>query len=597
MKTKFILFLVAVLSFNTAAFSCKAFADLSASFYIQPGSYNVTEGESFTVFTTGKNIQNMYACEVILTYDDNLLEFVSGASDISGQRMIFHKDGDNKIIFVIAKKTEENGDLALCKLTFTGKAKGKAQVTLSRVKILDEVLKSTDYSVGKTSEISILPTVSSPSPSPTPLEPPAQSITPTPSGEPTQTVSPTPAPAQLPSDIDKGETVGSSAIVKGLLDPETGKYTAKVGADTFAALVAKAIGDEAAGQNPVLEIKVESSEDAKMVEVEVPADAFKQAADTANAGVKMDTGIGSITFNNKAVASISASALQGDVSISIQKVEKEGLTEEVKEKVGDRPVYDFSVRKGSTRVSDFGGGQAEVVIPYTPQEGENVNSIVVYYIDDTGELTTVRGRYDAAAGAVKFTASHFSIYAVGYNEVKFIDVTANDWYNEAVGFIAARGITKGVGGGMFKPGDKVRRADFLIMVMEAYGIALDTDISDNFTDAGDNYYTKYLGTAKRLGLVLGVGDNKFLPELTISRQDMLVILYRMLEQLGELPAEGGNSTLEDFTDTNEIADYAQEALNRFVGAGIVRGNGKRLAPRATAERAEIAQLLYNLLSK
>ena len=53
------------------------------------------------------------------------------------------------------------------------------------------------------------------------------------------------------------------------------------------------------------------------------------------------------------------------------------------------------------------------------------------------------------------------------------------------------------------------------MVMNSFGIEPDTHVSDNFSDAGNRYYTKYLGTAKKLGLVFGVGNNLFLPEKNI----------------------------------------------------------------------------------
>ena len=87
------------------------------------------------------------------------------------------------------------------------------------------------------------------------------------------------------------------------------------------------------------------------------------------------------------------------------------------------------------------------------------------------------------------------------------------------------GVINGIGNGKFLPGNNVTRADFLIMVMKTYGIEVDSNITDNFSDAGNMYYTKYLGTAKGLGLVSGVGNNKYSPKAPITRQDMLVITH------------------------------------------------------------------------
>ena len=206
----------------------------------------------------------------------------------------------------------------------------------------------------------------------------------------------------------------------------------------------------------------------------------------------------------------------------------------------------------------------------------------------------VNGRYDPDTKTVDFTTTHFSRYIVGYNEVNFSDVAAKAWYSEAVGFMAARSVINGVGGGRFAPENNVTRADFLVMAMKSYGIEPDADIADNFSDAGDKYYTGYLGTAKRLGLAAGIGGGKYAPEAAISRQDMFVILHRMLEKLGELPAGTSGKSLGSFTDAGAIAGYANDAMRLFAETGIISGDGRSLNPKALSTRAQAAQVLYNL---
>ncbi|ABR49789.1 protein of unknown function DUF187 [Alkaliphilus metalliredigens QYMF] len=172
------------------------------------------------------------------------------------------------------------------------------------------------------------------------------------------------------------------------------------------------------------------------------------------------------------------------------------------------------------------------------------------------------------------------------------------WAINAIDSFYERGIVNGVGGGKFAPKNNVTRADFLIMVMKSYGLELDSHVTGNFSDAGDKYYSKYLGTAKRLGLVSGVGNNLYLPETTITRQDMIVILYSVLDKLEQLPKISNNGRdFEKFNDTGEIANYAIKAMKLFVEAGIVQGDGNNLKPKHATTRAEAVQVLYNLLSK
>lgn len=182
----------------------------------------------------------------------------------------------------------------------------------------------------------------------------------------------------------------------------------------------------------------------------------------------------------------------------------------------------------------------------------------------------------------------------------FYDVNRGQaWAIEAIDYLYEEGIINGIGYSKFAPSNNISRADFLIMLMNSFGIEPDSHVVDNFSDAGNRYYTKYLGTAKRLGLVLGVGNNLYLPERNITRQDMFVVLYRVLDKLEKLSPnmEDGQKKFEEFSDIDEIDAYAIEALKSFVNAGIVRGNNNKLKPKAMATRAESAQVLYNIISK
>ncbi|WP_162309255.1 discoidin domain-containing protein [Cohnella abietis] len=394
-----------------------------------------------------------------------------------------------------------------------------------------------------------------------------------------------------------GAVATVSASVKATLDPATGKAEVHIEDRLITALIDKVKTLKAEGLKVEIEIKVEDAEQANVVVVEISGDSFKLVGDAIQGALKVDAGIGNVTFDSKAIASINGAGKTGNIGISISKVEKSALTSENRTKIGDRPVYEFSVSAGKTKLADFGGGSADVSIPYTRKPGEKKNAIIVYNIDDAGKLQTIRGRYDDVAGAVRFKTAFLSRFAIGYNEVSFRDVAANAWYNEAVGFMSARDFIKGVGSERFAPDVNVSRADFLVMVMNAYGIDVDATTSGNFADAGSKYYTPYLGTAKRLGLISGTGDNHFAPEASISRQDMMVVLYRALDKLGELPTGKSGTAFDSFKDAGAVADYARAAVKLFVETGIVRGNGTTLDMKSVSTRAQAAQVLYGLMSR
>ncbi len=135
------------------------------------------------------------------------------------------------------------------------------------------------------------------------------------------------------------------------------------------------------------------------------------------------------------------------------------------------------------------------------------------------------------------------------------------------------------------------------MLMKAYGIAPDTNPTDNFSDAGRTWYTGYLAAAKRLGITSGTGGNMFLPGKEITRQEMFTLLCNTLKIIGQMPAGSSRRTLSDFSDAGQIAPWAKDSMAFVVQTGIAGGSGGRLNPTGVTTRAEMAQVLKNLLGK
>ncbi|NLK72438.1 MAG: S-layer homology domain-containing protein, partial [Clostridiales bacterium] len=308
----------------------------------------------------------------------------------------------------------------------------------------------------------------------------------------------------------------------------------------------------------------------------------------------------SVTISSDMLGSIPGIAGK-KAEISIDQDDKNGLPDDVKAAIGERPLISLSLLIDG-RQTNWSNPNSPVTvnIPYTPKEEElkNPDSIVIWYIDGSGNPQCVtNGHYDPVTGTVTFDVTHFSDYAVVYNPVNFNDVKANAWYYKAVSFIAARDITNGTGNGNYSPEAKLTRADFIVIMMKAYGIAPDTNPADNFTDAGNTYYTNYLAAAKRLNISAGVGNNMFAPGKEITRQEMFTILYNALKVIGELPQGDSGKTLSDFSDSNSIADWAKEAVTQLVKTGTISGSAGKLLPQSVATRAEIAQVMYQLMKK
>ncbi|MBO9600084.1 MAG: S-layer homology domain-containing protein, partial [Cohnella sp.] len=208
----------------------------------------------------------------------------------------------------------------------------------------------------------------------------------------------------------------------------------------------------------------------------------------------------------------------------------------------------------------------------------------------SGKLSTiVNGAYDAAAGTVSFTTTHFSRYAVGYHPVTFVDV--NDWSAPFVRFLAARELIHGVGEQRYAPNRAITRAEFVQLLANLNGAELPADARSGFSDVASNdWFSGAAGWAAKNGLIQGEAG-KFNPNATLSRQDLAVILVRFSNKFAP-GALNGVSNAAPFADEGEIADYAAEAVAGLRAAGFVSGkDGNRFDPAAGTTRGEVAKLL------
>jgi len=449
-------------------------------------------------------------------------------------------------------------------------------VTASRLPIAPVAVA---YQPGQSIEV-VVPAYEGSTPTPTPVTP--TPVTPEPV---------TPAPT-TPVDSDIDPKVETQIIAT--IDKDTGEAVAVVTEKSVQDLIDHAKKVEKLGETAVVVFNVAGNTGSQYTQLTLPRIAFNGLATSTNASVQVNVGYGTVSFDAKAIDTIQASEDQGDISIII---EKSSLTEEGQQVLGDRPVYTFSVFAGTTSISNFGGGNVHISLPYTLQANEDSNAIIVYYIAESGELETIRGQYHASTKTVEFTTTHFSQYIIGYNPVSFADVSQSAWYKDAVTFLAARNITSGTTVDQYSPNAEVTRGQFIVLLLKAYGIEADENITTNFADAGDTYYTPYLSTAKRLGITTGIGDNKFDPNSKISRQDLFTLLYRALDVIGEIPTKSTNTSVSSFSDADQIAGYAKDAFTIFVESGAIKGNNEKLDPKGISTRAEVAQVLYNLLYK
>jgi hypothetical protein len=317
--------------------------------------------------------------------------------------------------------------------------------------------------------------------------------------------------------------------------------------------------------------------------------------------------LGDIAFDKEALAGL-VDQMSGDsVEITIEQASNKDLSVKQREAAGDRPVYNINVTSGKKNISEF-GGKLTISLPYKLKEGESPLGIVVYYLDNEGNLIPLEGAYDPVAGKVVFTVDHLSYFVIGYDETlakwPFTDVTENDWFYTPVKYAYERGIFSGTGAATFAPNSPLTRSMLVAVLARMSGADLSAYKEVSFNDVDINsWYGPSVAWAKEMGVVSGYankdGSFSFKPDDKISRQDIAVMLNNYNEKVAK-KTYGQKAAKLIFTDHQQIAGYAKAAVESMQQAGIISGmknqdGSFRFQPLSNATRAEAATMIYNML--
>jgi len=176
----------------------------------------------------------------------------------------------------------------------------------------------------------------------------------------------------------------------------------------------------------------------------------------------------------------------------------------------------------------------------------------------------------------------------------FTDVSENDWFYDSVKFVNEEGLFAGVSNTEFAPNDPMARG---MMVMVLYSLAGKPQASaSRFTDVpGDTWFADAVAWASDNNIVKGIGNNEFAPNREITREEMAVIIYNYAKSNGLDVSVKGDLT--EFSDSNEISAWANEAMSWTIGIKLIYGKGNGvLDPKGKATRAENSAILQRFIT-
>ncbi|MBQ3078039.1 MAG: S-layer homology domain-containing protein [Clostridia bacterium] len=184
-----------------------------------------------------------------------------------------------------------------------------------------------------------------------------------------------------------------------------------------------------------------------------------------------------------------------------------------------------------------------------------------------------------------------ALAAVPQNLGRSFEDTAGHWSADAVRFVTARNLFLGVTDTEFAP-DAAMTRGMLVTVMHRLEEEPAAAAPAVFHDvAKSDYFANGVAWAAETGLVNGVGDDLFAPGSSITREQLIAILYRYAAAKGfDVSA---TDDLSGFSDAGQLSAYAEPALRWAVGSGVFYSENGLLDARANATRAQVAQMLMN----
>jgi len=177
----------------------------------------------------------------------------------------------------------------------------------------------------------------------------------------------------------------------------------------------------------------------------------------------------------------------------------------------------------------------------------------------------------------------------------FSDVIRGSWYDESAAYAFTHGYMAGVADGVFSPDGKVTRAMAVTLLCRVSAAdASGSACVSGFTDVpAGAWYHDAVEWAYAAGITSGSGGGAFSPSAPVRRQDLAVMLYKLVPPCGRnTPGAEAFVRMSDFPDAGEVACYAVEAVEWAIGHGLLSGDGDgNIDPRGTATRAQAAVIL------
>lgn len=341
---------------------------------------------------------------------------------------------------------------------------------------------------------------------------------------------------------------------------------------------------------------------------------LKQAVNEVKDGELIDVLLGTnetVTINKVITFTVRCNELTADGKFPFEIKAGDSVTLTTEKMESNMVKYKFA-KKSTTTNGGTAGGTTTYTVKFETNGGSEIESEKVksnnkvtkpedptregYKFEGWFEDEELKSAYDFDTKVTK----SFTLYAKWEEEYQnpFVDVKPSQWFNDAVKFVNQNKIFNGMSSTTFEPDTAMTRAMFVTVL---YRLAGEPEVTgeSKFADVvKDSYYEKAVIWAEQNGIVKGISDTEFAPDVEITREQMSAIMHRFAEYMGYDVSVGEDTNILSYEDFTEISEYAIPSMQWAVGTGLMKGQtDSTLNPRATTTRAEVATLIQRFIEK
>ncbi|MEZ0537435.1 glycosyl hydrolase 53 family protein [Caldicellulosiruptoraceae bacterium PP1] len=338
-----------------------------------------------------------------------------------------------------------------------------------------------------------------------------------------------------------------------------------------------------------ISIKLNNSKDIKDINIQIP----KVNLDKNKIGNKIVIDTPTLIINLPSDTFIDQSNNIRITNIGIKKEEALNISDSIKKQLFENEIYNIEFKNETNKISQFDKA-ITITIPLEKQDTDS-QYLTILSISDDGKMEIIPNAiYNKENQSVTFKTHHFSKFAIIKRYKTFEDIKNIEWAKQAIEVLCSKGIIDNYDNDKFLPDNLITRSEFVSMLVKAFGFY--SNFEGNFVDVDkDNNYYDYIGIAKKIGLINGIGNNKFNPNAPIKREDIAVLIKRAVEIEKEMSLKSNKALLNSYKDNNKVSKYASDAISLLIEKNIMTGNKAQIMPDSLATRKEAAVILYRTI--